>query len=110
MRRDRGRSSPTRATTKKSGNVKATEDNTKGAKKRIEDDKDNPIFSSSDDEEDDNDAASSKSSGGDFKKDDLESSDKSSASSSPRMLKTKSDMPQLMKAGCLKKPATVEGG
>ena len=63
MRRDKWRSSPTRATKKKRGNAKATKDNTKGAKTRIEDNKNNPVFASSDDEEDENDAASSKSSG-----------------------------------------------
>jgi hypothetical protein len=97
VRRDKWRSSPTRATKKKRGNAKATKDNTKGAKTRIEDNKNNPVFASSDDE---NDAAFSKSSGGDFKEDDLESSDKSSASNSPRILKikrkTKSDMTQPM--------------
>ena len=113
MRRDKRRTSRTRATKKKCGNAKATKDNTKGAKTRIEDDKNNPVFASSDDEEDDNDAASLESSEGDFKEDDLESSYKSSASS-PRMLKTKrkmkSDMTQPMKAGRPKKPAAVEGG
>jgi hypothetical protein len=70
VRRDKRRTSPTRATKKKCGNAKATKDNTKGAKTRIEDNKNNPVFASSKDEEYDNDAASLKSSGGDFKEDD----------------------------------------
>ena len=64
------------ATKKKRGNAMATKDNTKGAKKRIEDNKNNPVFASSnaDADENDNDATSLKSAEGDFKEDDLECS------------------------------------
>jgi hypothetical protein len=44
VRRDKRRTSRTRATKKKCGNAKATKDNTKGAKTRIEDDKNNPVL------------------------------------------------------------------
>jgi hypothetical protein len=44
VRRDKRRTSPTRTTKKKRGNAKATKDNTKGAKTRIEDGKNNPVL------------------------------------------------------------------